>query len=268
MPLVRRFPGLIIAVLLVNMFTGRQAYCQTQFMSMAPLSEVGYVRYADDLETTLILVGIERSIPISALLPQVTPDSYLKFMRILAGVRFEDGEVGFRGRVTAVGFEIQKMPWVGSFSLVDFDASGFRNFSSDWISLGIGPGVDVGNRELRLSARLVGRGSFNSTQIGNTVIKGESLDESSTRHSLSYGLRGQASLSFQNLFRFSVRYELTKYSIDSDIEYARQDAILSIKLISTVRLFGSFERVRYQLSDVEEKLNVLGFGLTLTPSAI
>ena len=80
--------------------------------------------------------------------------------------------------------------------------------------------------------------------------------------------RGQASFSVQEIVRLSIKYELTKYSIDSDIEFSNQTAILSIRLVSGIQLFGSFERVRYLLGDVEENLDVLGFGLTLTPSAI
>jgi len=267
-PFVHRHPGFTFVGLLLILIAGRDAYGQSQFMNLAPLSEVAQIRYADDLETTLVLVGIKRSMPIVDLLPQVTPDSYLTFIRLLAGIRFDGSDVGIRGRATAVAFEIQRMPWAAAFSLLDFDASGFRNFSSDWISLGIGPGIDVGNREIRLSGRMIGLGSFNSTQFGNTVVEGKQLDESTTRHSLSYGIRGQASLSVQEIVRLSIKYELTKYSIDSDIEFSNQTAILSIRLVSGIQLFGSFERVRYLLGDVEENLDVLGFGLTLTPSAI
>ncbi|GMQ82480.1 MAG: hypothetical protein BMS9Abin05_1934 [Rhodothermia bacterium] len=268
MPFVHRLSRFTLVCLLLILTAGGEVYGQSRFMSLAPLSEVGQIRYADDLETTLVLVGIKMSTPIADLLPQVTPNSYLTFVRLLAGIRFEGTGVEIRGRATAVEFEIQKMPWAAAFSLLDFDASGFRNFSSDWISLGIGPGMDVGNREIRLSGRLIGLGSFNSTQIGSTVIEGELLDESETRHSLSYGLRGQASLSVQEILELSIKYELTKYSIDSDIEYSNQAATLGIRLISGIQLHGSFERVRYLLGDVDEHLNVLGFGLTLTPSAL
>jgi len=264
---LKRIPRIAFAGLLLILVASKDVRGQSQFMDLAPLSEVGHARYADDLETTLILVGIERSMPIGSLLPQVTPDSYLTFLRLLVGIRLEGTDAVFRGRATAVDFTVQKMPWAASFSFLDFDASGYRSFSSDWISLGIGPGFDVGDRELRISGRVIGVGAFNSTRLGSTVLRGDTLDEDKTRHSLSYGARGQASLVIQEIVQFSARYELIKYSIDSEIEYSNRGGLLRISPMPGIQLFGSYERIRYQLGGKEKKLNVFGFGLTVTPSS-
>lgn len=263
----RTFRALHLALLMACFVVSpRTSSGQNQFLSMAPLNKVLQFSSGSEIDATNMLIGIERSMPIGALLPQVTPDSYLDFMRIAAGVNLQDSKVRMRGRATAVGFEIQKMPWAATLSVVDFDASGYHSFSADWLALGIGPGLDAGDRMFRISGRVIGVASFNSMRFGSEILRFPTRVGDKTRQSIRYGFRSTVSVDIEERFLLLGKYTMNNYSIDQDIQVTSLLVSIRVKVVPTLSVMAAYEQLTYTLRESELDLDGVRLGLLLSPA--
>jgi hypothetical protein len=243
------------------------AHAQSEFLSIAPLRFFAGIHHAPDHARTGFSIGIERAIPVSNLLPQVSPDSYVEFVRAHAGVRFnEDEKTEFRMRATAVAVELQKRPWASSFSFLDIDASGLADVSADWISLGLGPGVDFGSRSVRFVAKGLLEGAVNSTRFGMTSFSEVGAAASETRHTVSYGVKGTAGVVSRGIASLLVDYEHTRYAIDTGIRQNAVQVALTVNLSRKVHATGTYRRMELAIDGPRDASDRVLVGLRYTPA--
>ncbi len=243
------------------------AWAQSELINMAPARYVSTVRMASDIESIVLLAGIERSIPLGELLPQVSPDSYIEFMRIHAGIRSgKDADIDLRAHVTAVSFEIQKMPWAAAFSVLDVKASEMTDLNADWLALAMGPGIDFGSRQVRFVARILAGGALNSSRFGSSNFPELGKPAGNTRHTLVYGLKGRAAFVVLNRASIAVKYDLNWYAIDADLTNTDVTAVFDLRILTKLWLTGSYRITQLKIKGDEENLDVFRFGVVFTPS--
>ncbi len=243
------------------------AWAQSELINMAPARYVATFRSASDIDSIVLLAGFERSIPLGALLPQVSPDSYIGFMRIHAGIRSNaNAEIDLRTHVTAAEFEVQKMPWAAAFSILDVDASEMTDLNANWLALAMGPGVDFGSRQVRFVARVLAGGALNSSRFGSANFPELGKPAGNTRHTLVYGLKGRAAFVVLDRASIAVSYDLNRYAIDAGLRNTDLAAVFDIRILTRLRLTASYRIARLTIKREEEKLDIFSFGVVLTPS--
>jgi hypothetical protein len=257
--------SLLCIGMIASMSAIRPALGQQAALSMAPLQIVSQSRFAND-SYTQALVGVERSIPVAGLLPQVTSDSYFMVARLVAGARFNDGKTDFRMRLTGLDFEIQKTPWAGGLTLLDYDKTGLTDLNADWIGLRVGPGVSLGSDEVRFVARVTGRASLNSTRFGQSFFPDLGSAASDTETGISYGVAVHAAISSGETFLASASYDTGAFTSGSDLELSSLHISADWRLNRRVTFFGFFDSVDVSLGGSSDDRTAPGVGIRFNVS--
>lgn len=225
--LIARFPLKIVLLSALILCVGAvPVVAQSQYLDMAPLEFRSHFRRASD-EFNQVTVGVQRSVPVAYLLPQVTPDSYFEGMRLIAGMRFgTERTTEIRFRATGIKFEIQKTPWSAGFTLIDYDRTSLEDLQADWLGLSIGPGFDVGRDAYRFVVRGLAAGSFNTYRVGDhfqfdqdirTFAPVECPGCERTRSGFAYGAQLRTSIILGRRFRALGAWDITWHTADDEL---------------------------------------------------
>jgi len=220
---------------------------------------VSLAHFAND-SNNQFLIGVARDIPVAGLLPQVTPDSYFRIATVLAGARINGSDADFRYRMTGLDFEIQKSPWAGSFTLIDYDRSGLVDLNADWIGLKAGPGLSFSSEDAHISIRLLARASVNSIRFDEGLFPDLGPRASDTRTGVAYGAGGQVALTASNTFSISGRIDREAFSAGSELENLSIHVRAEWRATSRWTIMGTYAYVKASLQHVTSTRSAAGFG--------
>lgn len=251
---------LLFVVVVSTLLVLTNASAQEGPLSVAPMQVVSLARFEDN-SNNQFLIGIERDVPVSGLLPQVTPDSYFLVARLLAGARVNGSDADFRYRITGLDFEIQKSPWVGAFTLIDYDRSGLSDLNADWIGLKAGPGFDVSSEDTYFSVRALARASLNSVRFDESLFPELGTEASDTKTGLAYGGSGNVSFSASRVFTASGRIDVGAFSAGNELERLSVHVRAEWRTTPRWTIQVTYEYVEATLNNITASRSAPGIGL-------
>ena len=172
----KRIPDLakraILVVGLIFLFGWNSGSAQSP-LALAPWEVSLQVSFPDISDSGLLLVQVQRIVPLSTLLPQVTADSRIELLRLGIGARsYSSGPTKFRYRLTALDLILQRSLWGAEVVILDYDNSSVTDLDGAWLSVATGPGLHFQGPDKSFSLRVMAKGGISTWRFGDRLFNG------------------------------------------------------------------------------------------------
>ena len=124
--------------------------------------------WTDSPEAAIPMIRIRGIVPLAELLPQTTPDSFIRFLSLAAGTTKREDDQELTWDLSLVDLLLQRAWWSGSMRVVDLESGTFFSHDRTWIELGTGPGFHVQGPIAAFSFRALVLGGRRTAQLFTT----------------------------------------------------------------------------------------------------